>query len=387
MQVGLITPAFPHPHGGLYVGVERHSLDLARQLVGHGHTVVVYTTFWNGGIGVEEYNGISIRRSTDLSRTLGKLGSILDLHYFTWGHGLLGHIDSLQECDVIHGLSPLSSSRQLASLGLPLVTQFYHHEGIRRAADLLYKPVHQWIEWSTYRNSSLVIAPSESSGEDLRRRCRVPPEKVRLVPLAIDLDWHSSTLGRGSSSSVRILFVGPHEPRKELVNLLRALAILRSAGMNAVLTTVGRGPMMAELRDLANRLGISDAVEFKGYLHPDSAGLPRMYGEADLFAFPSRLEGFGLALLEAMASGLPIVACDASAIPEVVGDCGILVPPGDVDALSDALGLLIANPSLRKEMGEKGRKRVEARYTWKQVLPQVVAVYEEAMEMNPQRRS
>lgn len=367
--------------------MERHALELARHLGRRGHTVDVYTTFWNDGRRVDEYEGVRIHRASDLSNAVGRYGSLFDLHYFTWGWNLLRYADSLKECDVVQALAPISSSRRLSSLGLPIITQFYHNETILKASEILFKPFHQWIEIHTYRDSSLIVTPSKSSAEDLHRRCRVPLGRIRIVPLAVDPSQYSSTSERDSSKLIRILFVGPHEPRKGLANLIEAMARLRRADANAALTTVGRGPMMKELKELAVRLGISDSVDFMGYVHPDSGQLPLIYREADIFAFPSSLEGFGLVLLEAMASGLPIVASDASAIPEVVGDSGILVPPGDVDALANALESLISNPSLRKELGERGRRRVESRYSWQRVLPQVVEVYEEAIELSGGGRS
>ncbi len=187
---------------------------------------------------------------------------------------------------------------------------------------------------------------------------------------------------RVTSEGVRILFVGEHERRKGLEFLLEALAILRRSGKDLNLVTVGHGSALAKLRGLALRLGVSDAVEFRGYVTDhDDTQLPPIYSETDIFVLPSLREGFGFVLLEAMASGIPIVASDVSAIPEVIGNSGILVPPRDAKALANALGALIDDPTMRAELGEAGRRRAEAHFTWDRVIPQVVQVYEEAIDI------
>jgi glycosyltransferase involved in cell wall biosynthesis len=137
---------------------------------------------------------------------------------------------------------------------------------------------------------------------------------------------------------------------------------------------------------MAQSLGIADAVDFLGYVDdPADVELPRLYAAADVFVLPSLREGFGFVLLEAMASGLPIVASNASAIPEVVGDAGILVPAQDAGALAKALARLIADPEGREEIGRRGRQRVEERYTWDKTVDRVLSVYEEAIDLAAKR--
>jgi glycosyltransferase involved in cell wall biosynthesis len=136
-------------------------------------------------------------------------------------------------------------------------------------------------------------------------------------------------------------------PRKGLGTLLTAMARLRVAHPQARLRLVGQCPEEQHLRRLAARLGLGDTVAFLG--HVPLPALAAEYANADVFCLPSRQEGFGIVYLEAMAAGLPVVACRSSAVPEVVadGDTGLLVPPLDPGALAVALARLADDAPLR----------------------------------------
>jgi glycosyltransferase involved in cell wall biosynthesis len=270
----------------------------------------------------------------------------------------------------------------LVSWGLPLVTHFYHYEAVNNSRELLFKPFHRLLERTAYRASTLVLTISKASASSLKEKLGVPASKVRVIPLAVDLSVYQATRAIRSSQSVQILFVGGHEVRKGVDNLIQAVARLLKEGLAIHLVTVGDGPEMRALQALSEKLGVSNNVEFLGYL-PDLGDtvLPRIYAESDMFVLPSRQEGFGFVLLEAMASGTPIIASDVSAIPEVVDSAGILYPPNDVDALMAAIRDLAENPAKRAQLARQGRSRVEARFTWDMVLNEVIEAYEEAIRL------
>jgi glycosyltransferase involved in cell wall biosynthesis len=386
MRVALVTPAFPYPHGGVYVGIERHALGLARHLTAHGHAVTVFTTFWNGGPALETVENIPIHRESDLSDRLGRAAALFDLHYRTWGKRLMLAQQTLYDQDVIHALAPLSSTRALKSRGIPFVTHFYHYESIDRAVDLLFKPFHRQIERRAYRDSTLVLTPSRSSALDLEVRLGIPAAKIRIAPLGFDTAFSVGRPRGLPSGPVRLLFVGEHEDRKGLQFLLKAVQLLRQDRVGVVLRTVGDGSRTRALKALTRRLGIEDLVTFSGYQpDPDGTLLPRAYASADIFVLPSLKEGFGLVLLEAMASGVPVIASDISAIPEVIGDAGVLVPAMDSRALAHAIRSLIQSPARWSELRARGQARVNSLFSWDQVIAKVVAVYNEAIKLAGER--
>lgn len=150
--------------------------------------------------------------------------------------------------------------------------------------------------------------------------------------------------------------------------LIRALGELQHLAWTLYL--VGDGPHRPALEDLASELGIADRVEFKGWLDGDA--LAPQYQDANLFVFPSRHEGMPNAVLEAMASGLPVIASQIAGSEELVvpGETGLLVPSEDIDALREALQTLLPDAARRKMMGAASRQRVEQHFTWKQAAEQ-----------------
>ncbi len=145
--------------------------------------------------------------------------------------------------------------------------------------------------------------------------------------------------------------------------LFDALHGLRRACPRVTLEIVGEGDAREDLEAYAARRGVADALIFHGGLSDES--LARRYADADVFVMPSEREGFGLVFTEAMARGLPCVGVAAGAVPEVIenGVSGLLVPPGDGDALADALRTLVENPRLRMRLGAAARHRFEEEFT------------------------
>jgi glycosyltransferase involved in cell wall biosynthesis len=136
----------------------------------------------------------------------------------------------------------------------------------------------------------------------------------------------------------------------------------------------GTGPLLGELRQLAEQLELKD-VEFRGFVPEE--GLNEFYNELDIFAFPSDYEGFGLPLLEAMACRVPVVATRLSCHPEIVGDAGVLVEP-DPQSLANGVMRLVADPGLRRDVAERGYIRSE-RFTWERCAEETLAVYHKVM--------
>ncbi len=188
-----------------------------------------------------------------------------------------------------------------------------------------------------------------------RSRIVIVPEPIALARWKAALDA-APRAPRGGEAV--ILCVAHLYPRKNVESLVRAAALLKTP---ARLRIAGTGPEAPALETLVRELGLGERVALLGHVPFES--LVAEYRNADVFCLPSLQEGFGIVFLEAMAAGLPIVACRAAAVPEVVpdGECGLLVPPRDVPALASALDRLASDVAERARLGEAGRRRV-ARY-------------------------
>jgi phosphatidyl-myo-inositol dimannoside synthase len=227
-------------------------------------------------------------------------------------------------------------------------------KGLQRLSLLLQS----YFEKRRVRNADRVLTTSHYAAEAVEKHYGVPAEQICIVPELIDLGRWQTALqqaNRESRSEASILCVDHLYRRKDVATLLRAMARVQSP---AVLRIVGVGPELARLRRLSRKLHIEDRVKFLEHL--SFAQLAQEYRSADIFCFPSRQEGFGIVLLEAMAAGLPIVASQTSAIPETVLDrqCGLLVEPGDFAGFAAAMDELLQSPITRERLGRAGLQRV-----------------------------
>jgi glycosyltransferase involved in cell wall biosynthesis len=219
----------------------------------------------------------------------------------------------------------------------------------------------RWERLNTQR-ADLVVVTSRYSAEVARREYGVPADRVAVVPEVIDLEVWDDRFARAARRPGRgpvVLSVARMYPRKRLEDLLRAAVILRRRVADSQIRIVGRGPEWASLVRLHAELALGDSVRLLGDLSLDR--LVEEYVNADLFCLPSVQEGFGIVFLEAMAAGLPVVACRAAAIPEVVRDgiTGVLAPPRDPAALADAVESLLRDPGRARQLGAEGRRQAE----------------------------
>ena len=233
----------------------------------------------------------------------------------------------------------------------------------------------RWLLWAlsrlerlNARRAPLVVTTSDYCRRAIVRHYGVPVERIRLVPEGIDLTrWQRIAAEPRHSDGATILCVARQYRRKHVADLLRAIPRVRQNIPQARALIVGDGPEHANLRRLHAELNLGEAVQLLGEI-PDDGEVVRLYRRADVFCLPSIQEGFGIVFLEAMASGLPIVATTAAAIPEVVpqGKAGLLVKPGDVEGLAAAMVELLRDPRRRDECAAFGQEYVR-RYDWPEV--------------------
>jgi glycosyltransferase involved in cell wall biosynthesis len=176
-----------------------------------------------------------------------------------------------------------------------------------------------------------------------------------------------------------LIFVGNSEDRKKgLLYLLQSLLYLPE---EVTLTVVdGGAPQRSFAPLLTEKYRMNHRVHFTGKIRPGE--LVRLYCTAEIAVVPSLYEGFGFPAAEAMACELPVVACTAGALPEVVGNdgAGILVPPRNAQALAQAIKRLLKDPELRQQMGRAARRRVLDLFTWENAARQMVDVYQEVID-------
>jgi len=220
----------------------------------------------------------------------------------------------------------------------------------------------RWERANVHR-ADLVVVPSRYSAGVAADLYRLSPAKIAVVPEPIDLaEWRRrfAAAKRRAPSRPTVLAVARTYPRKRLDDLLRAAALLRRRIPDVQVRIVGDGPMSDDLRRLSTELGLDGVAALLGEV--SRAELSVEYVSADCFCLPTIQEGFGLVFAEAMAAGLPVVACRAAAVPEIVADgqTGLLVNPRRPDELASAMEKLLMDDGLRNDFADRARRRVEA---------------------------
>lgn len=214
------------------------------------------------------------------------------------------------------------------------------------------------LEAANARRANLVITPSAYCARRLDELYGVANSVV--VPELIDLEsWRNLFQANPPAPAPRkftVFSVCRFYPRKRLDVLLKAAALLQERIPQLELRIAGNGPESRRLHRISSELKLERIVRWLGDVSMNE--LAAEYGRADIFCLPSVQEGFGIVFLEAMAAGKPIVAAHAAAVPEVVRN-GILVEPGNAEALADAILRLYLDPDLRASLGEAGRRDVE----------------------------
>lgn len=218
-------------------------------------------------------------------------------------------------------------------------------------------------ERANARQADRVVVPSCYSLRIARDRYGVRPDALAVVPEPIDLEeWRRrfTAARREVRGRPSVLAVARLYPRKRIEDLLAAAVVLRQRIPDVAVRIVGEGPEGERLRALQRRLGLEDTVRFLGQV--SRGALAVEYTSADCFCLPTVQEGFGLVFLEAMAAGLPVVACRVAAVPEVVEDrrTGFLVTPRSPEELAAAIETLVTNAELRHDFAAAGRRHVES---------------------------
>jgi glycosyltransferase involved in cell wall biosynthesis len=229
------------------------------------------------------------------------------------------------------------------------------------------------------RRARRVITISQSTKRDVVRNFGVAPERVVVVPCGVEeafLAERPDPLPFQLPDKF-ILHIGTLEPRKNLVRLVHAFSRLKHRNLPHKLVLAGaKGWYTGEIMQAIQASDAREEIILLGYVAPEHK--PALYRAADVFVFPSLYEGFGLPPLEAMASRTAVVASNASSLPEVVGEAGILVDPQDENALADALLSVLTNSALRENLRQRGYERAKT-FSWSATAQSVAQVYREVL--------
>jgi glycosyltransferase involved in cell wall biosynthesis len=288
-----------------------------------------------------------------------------------------------QRVDVFHGLD---------HIGIPLFGKVGRY--VATIHDMIPLICPQFVTWRhrlvvaaacrrLRRQADLVIVPSETTKADVVYQLQIAPERIVVIPWGCDERFQP----QGDPTRLAVvqrkyrlprrylLFVGTLEPRKNLTTLLKAYAMLRAEGpdKDVKLVVVGRkGWLYAEVFETMQALALHQDVLFTDFV--DDADLPDLYRGALLLVLPSLYEGFGLPILEAMASGVPVIASNTSSMPEVAGEAALLIDPRNPQAIAEGMAQVLADEQLRKTLTQRGLARAQC-FTWENVAQRTLALY------------
>jgi glycosyltransferase involved in cell wall biosynthesis len=377
MRIAHVTATFPPYYSGTGMVCYHNALGLARL----GHQVTVFTA--NHPPGDYTYpREITVRRLSVLFRVGNApfLPKLLGLGRF----------------DIVHLHHPFIFGAEMIwavskAWGIPYIIAHHNDligDGLRRYLFDVYSMVSTRLVFGSARKFAVVSFDHAAS-------CRLAPlfrkrwGDVAEVPNGVDVDLFRPGLDGlsvrrhyGIPDDARvILFVGALDRAhhfKGVAHLLRALS--RMEDHQAVLMLIGGGDLKDQFIALSGRLGVAKRSLFVGAMSHKQ--LSRYYAAADVVVLPSfPPESFGVVLIEAMACGKPVIASNLPGVRSVVsdGEDGLLVRPGDVEDLAEKIQMLLDDPQRRREMGERGRDKVEEKYAWPKIIPRLVRVYEEVL--------
>ena len=375
MRILLLNSEYP-PIGG---GAGNASANVARCLAALGHELTVLTAHFDGQPKMETRDGVTVyripalRRKQDHSGAVEQLAFIASASFWTLGWARRNRPNATlaffgMPCGAVAWLlKVVYKIPYIISLRGGDVPGFRPYD---------FKTFHKLIGpflHVIWHQASAVVANSNG----LRDLAVAFDSRIEIPIIPNGVDGTRYTNEARDWSPPHLFSVGRIVYQKGLDLGLRALAQLKDLEWRW--SIAGDGPQMEPLKSLAQELGITERVTFLGWRSKEE--LAKDYHQANLFLFPSRHEGMPNAVLEAMSSGLPVVATRIAGNEELVmeGGTGFLVPSEDIDALRDALRKLLTNSNLCEQMGAASRQRVETEYSWEKVARQYSVFLEKMM--------
>lgn len=369
MRIGFDGSSLQSPAGG----VRRYASELLEALirVNPSHKIVVF------GAPAEATLPDPIQRRHVQRIVPSNLG---------WSVADLPRVVRREPLDIFHAPAYTAPLRGVH----PLVLTIHDVSYERRPEWYPYRrdSLRRWFYRQSARTADLILTDSEFSRDEISAAYDLELDQVRVVPLGVGPPFGGLAVHRlpPDITEPYVLHVGDLHPRRNLHLLVRALARLESLSPNRavpmlVLAGVDRGER-AKLEEEALRTHLR--IHFVGVV--DDRTLATLYTGAAAFVYPSRYEGFGLPLLEAMACGAPVLAARAGAIPEVVGDAGVLVDPDDEAGMAAVIRRLIDDVAFSRQLRDAGRRRAKD-YTWDRTAVLTTEAYRDAVNRHSARRT
>lgn len=309
---------------------------------------------------------------------------------FTFGLRLYKHLrGKLDNYDIIHDNQGISYGLWGLKRFIPATTTIHHPItrdrviDVRAALSVTRKLKH--VRWYSFigmqkkvaRSFSHIITVSKCAQKDISKDFKIPLNKFRVIPNGIDTKLFCPGPSIRRVKNRIIVTNSSDTPLKGLKYLLMAIAEI-SMTRSVKLIVIGSPKKNGKIVKLIKDLDIGRIVTFTGRIDEDE--FVRQYSKASIAVIPSMYEGFGLPAGEAMACAVPVISTTGGALPEVVGDAGILVPPADSKALAKAIISIMDNPALSRMLGEAGYKRVHECFTWKKAAKRTAKVYREVID-------
>jgi glycosyltransferase involved in cell wall biosynthesis len=292
--------------------------------------------------------------------------------------------------DIVHDNQSLSYGLLgITGAGFPAVATIHHPITVDRDTDikaagnrLRRLMVRRWYSFLPMqkivsRRLSHIITVSDCSRRDISREFAIPAQRFRIIPNGINTDFFYPLPGVNRADNQLLVTNSADTPLKGLRYLLEAAAAIRQDREIRVVV-IGEPKRDGDIERLVRRLDLGRVVSFTGRI--GTREFARLYAEATIAVVPSLYEGFGMPAGEAMACGIPVISTSGGALPEVVGDAGVLVPPADAGALRQAIVSLLDDPQRQKQLGEAGLARVKQSLTWRHAAERTVHVYREAID-------
>lgn len=374
MRISILTPTFLPRVGGAEVVV----FELAKQLINYGHDVNIITPKWLKGprwLRKEETNGIKIFRF-NIKRRIWKF---IDPFF---------HLPPLlkeMSPDILnaHYVSPTGFGGFFWSKIMRIPSVFTLH------GEDIYDPIYsvpkvlQRLMKGVLRNCSDITAISSFVKNIVVSKFSISEERIKVIPNGVNTKkftpYCNGTVIREKyhikDNELLVLTVQRLHPRKAVQYFLKVISKISKSEDRMRFMIVGDGPEKLKLMKLSRMLKIEDKLIFTGFV-PDST-LPSYYAACDIFTLHTLYEGLGVVLLEAIASGKPVVTTIAGGTTDIIQDGvnGLLVKPRDIEAFTNAVLILANNKDLRTKMGERGRKMAVDKFDWEKIAKKYIQVY------------